>query len=50
MRSDLRRLGPLTATVALALCAAWLASEPGRAAYLANVLRQAHHLPGRYAV
>jgi hypothetical protein len=28
----------------------WIAREPARPQYLANVVRQAHHLPGRYAV
>ena len=43
-----RRL--LVAAVVTVGLTAWVASEPGRARYLANVVRQVHHLPGRYAV
>ena len=49
MRRSFRGLRPLV-VAALGLCVAWVASEPGRARYLANALRQVRHLPGRYAV
>jgi hypothetical protein len=40
---------PLITVAAVGLITWWLVREPTRASYLANVLRQVHHLPGRYA-
>lgn len=41
---------PLVLGGAVGLLAWWVAHEPTRLGYLANVVRQARHLPGRYAV